>query len=155
MARRGLSALALLFAALGLGLTIAHLLEIAGKRQLTGAEWLQVQRTFYGGFAIAGGIAEVGGLLASLGIVAHERRPGANSPWPISSAIGFAGMLGAYWLGNRPLNARSAAWTPAALPADWTTVRDRWDTAHTISAVFAAIAFANVLAGGTASPRNP
>jgi hypothetical protein len=145
--RRGLYALAFVFAALGMGLTVAHVLEIPGKRQLTGAEWLTVQHTFYGGYAVAGGISEVGGIVASLGILAIDRRQGTKSVWPVISALAFAGMLAAYWFRNRPLNAEIAAWTPQTLPADWSAVRDRWDTAHSISAIFAAIAFGSLLAG--------
>lgn len=145
--RRELYGFAFLCAALALGLTLAHVLEIPGKRQLPGAEWLRVQQTFYLGYAIVGAIAEVGGLLASLGIVAIERRERASTIWPVVSALGFAGMLGSYWIGNRPLNDRIASWTAETLPADWMNVRDRWDAAHSISTLFAAVAFASLLAG--------
>jgi hypothetical protein len=55
----------LLCAALALGLTLTHDLEIPGKHMLDGAEWLNVQQTFYGGFAVVGGIAEVLGLIST------------------------------------------------------------------------------------------
>jgi hypothetical protein len=148
MARRGLYALGLTFATLGLGLTAAHALETPGKRQLTGPEWIKVQHTFYFGYAIVGAISEVGGLAASLGILAADRKVGVRSPWPLIGAIGFAGMLGMYFLGNRPLNDQIATWTPETIPSYWMDIRDRWDTAHTTSAVFAAIAFGSLLAGG-------
>ena len=45
----------LLCASVALGLTLTHDLEIPGKQMLSGADWLAVQRTFYGGFAIVGG----------------------------------------------------------------------------------------------------
>jgi hypothetical protein len=48
-----------------LGLTLTHDLQIAGKHNLGGAEWLHVQHTFYGGFAIVGGITEVLGLIST------------------------------------------------------------------------------------------
>ncbi len=151
MARRGLYALAFVFAALGMGLTVAHVLEIPGKRQLSGPEWLNVQHTFYGGYAIVGGIAEVGGLLASLGILALDRQRGTKSVWPVISALAFARMLGAYFFGNWPLNAQTAIWTPETLPAAWPAVRDRWDTAHTTSAIFSIIAFGSLLVGITST----
>jgi hypothetical protein len=152
--RRGLYGIGLAFAAVGFGLTVAHFLEIPGKRQLTAAEWLDVQHSFYGGFAIFGAIAEVGGLLVSLALVARGRRQGCSSPWPIIAALAFAGMLVDYWFGNRPLNDQIASWTSATIPADWTNVRDRWDTVHTISTVFAAVAFGSLLAGLLTAPRN-
>src|SRR5437868_1707482 len=55
----------LLCAALTLGLTLTHDLEIPGKQLLSGAGWLIVQQTFYGGFAIVGGIAEILGLIST------------------------------------------------------------------------------------------
>jgi hypothetical protein len=55
----------LLCAALALGITLTHDLEIPGKHSLGGPEWLNVQHTFYGGFAIVGGIVEVLGLIST------------------------------------------------------------------------------------------
>ncbi len=154
MRHRGLYALGLILAAVSFGLTFAHFLEIPGKRQLSGAEWTKVQHTFYGGYAIFGAIAEVGGLLVSLALVVRGRRDGVRSPWPIVSAIAFAAMLAAYWFGNRPINDQVAAWTAETVPADWTALRDRWDTVHTLSAVFAAVAFGSLLIGVLTAPRD-
>ena len=58
MLAKTLRFVSLLCAAVALGLTLTHDLEIAGKHSLDGAEWLHVQHTFYGGFAIVGGIAD-------------------------------------------------------------------------------------------------
>jgi hypothetical protein len=149
VARRGLYALGLVFAAVGFGLTFAHFLEIPGKRQLTGAEWLKVQHTFYGGYAVFGGIAEVGGLLVSLGILAIDHHSRGRTLWPLISAIAFAGMLGDFLLGNQPINEQVATWTPETIPSDWMALRDRWDMSHTLSAVFAAVAFLSLLVGWT------
>jgi hypothetical protein len=52
-----------LAAALVLGLTLTHVLQAPGSRGLDGATWLQVQHTFYGGFAVVGGTAEIAGLI--------------------------------------------------------------------------------------------
>lgn len=150
---RGLFALGLVFAAVGFGLTFAHFLEIAGKRRLTGTEWTKVQHTFYGGYAIFGAISEVGGLIVSLALVARGRRDGVRSPWPIIAAIAFASMLGNFWFGNRPLNDQIAAWRPETIPSYWLDIRDRWDTVHTLSAVFAAVAFGSLLARALTAQR--
>ena len=151
VARRGFYALGLIFAAVGFGLTFAHVLEIPGKRQLTGVEWLKVQQTFYGGYAVFGGIAEVGGLVTSLGLLALDRRRGGRALWPLLSAVAFAGMLADFWFGNQPVNNQTVLWTPETVPADWMDLRDRWDMSHTLSAVFAAVAFLSLLAGWTES----
>ncbi|HZU06979.1 MAG TPA: hypothetical protein VFB73_13515 [Chloroflexota bacterium] len=134
-------------AALALGLTVAHVLERPGKAQLSGAEWLLVQHTFYGGFAVVGGLAEVLGLLTSLGTLVLLRGRRTQAMLALLGALSFAGMLLSYAAGNRPINDLVAAWTPASLPPDWTVYRDRWDGAHALSALFAALALGNLLAG--------
>ncbi len=35
-----------------------------------------------------------------------------------------------FWLLVNPVNAAFAAWTPAAVPADWTRLRDQWEFTH-------------------------
>jgi hypothetical protein len=57
------------------GLTLSHVLESPGNRALDGAAWLSVQHTFYGGFAIVGGVAEVIGLAATTTDAVMSRRP--------------------------------------------------------------------------------
>jgi hypothetical protein len=39
------------------GLTLTHVLQSPGSRSLDGPAWLAVQHTFYGGFAVVGGLA--------------------------------------------------------------------------------------------------
>lgn len=142
---KGLRFVSLICAALTLGLTLTHLLELPGKRGLTGAEWLTIQHTFYGGFAIIGGIAEILGLITTIGILFLVYRRRATFFLTLVGAVCLLGTLLAYWFGNRPINAKVSAWTPATLPADWTRYRDRWDDAHAFSAVFAAIALVVLL----------
>jgi hypothetical protein len=62
---KALRFVSLLCAAVALGLTLTHDLEIPGKHSLDGPEWRNVRHTFYGGFAIVGGIAEVLGLTST------------------------------------------------------------------------------------------
>jgi hypothetical protein len=52
MAVKVLYGVSLVCATLVLGLTLTHDLEIPGMRSLTGIEWLAVQHTFFGGYAI-------------------------------------------------------------------------------------------------------
>ncbi len=46
---------------------------------------------------------------------------------------------------NLPLNATTEAWNPAALPADWADVRERWNTANLWRSAVSALAFALAL----------
>jgi hypothetical protein len=135
----------MLCAALVLGLTLTHVLEIPGKSQLSGAEWLTVQHSFYGGFAIVGGLAEIVGLLSS-GVLAYLLRQ-RRIPFILAlvAALSFAGTLAAFAFGNSPLNQQIASWTPQTLPTNWQTVRDTWDRIHAFSSLLGGIALASLL----------
>jgi hypothetical protein len=135
----------LLCAALALGLTLAHDLEIPGKQMLSGADWLVVQQTFYGGFAIVGGIAEVLGIISTgvLLVLLRERR--TTFILTGVAALSFVVMLALFAFGNNPLNQQIASWTPDTLPANWNDVRDAWDRFHAASSAFAALALTALL----------
>jgi hypothetical protein len=137
-------------AAIVLGLTLAHVLEAPGKRQLSGAEWVVVQNTFYPGFAVLGGVGEVAGLLCSGALAMMERHRRFGGVLAAVAAIAFAGTLLSYAFGNRPINDQVAVWTAASLPPDWTSYRDRWDAAHTLAAALSAIAFVTLLVAALA-----
>jgi hypothetical protein len=145
MLLRILRFLSLLCAALAVGLTLAHDLEIPGKEHLGGAAWLDVQHSFYGGFAIVGGIAEVFGLVTTCVMLYLVRRQRVTFALTLVAALGFAGMLGLFAFGNNPLNVQIATWTPTALPATWQQTRDAWDRFHAASSVCAAVAFIALL----------
>jgi uncharacterized membrane protein len=142
---KALRFVSLLCAAVALGLTLTHDLEIPGKHSLDGAEWLNVQHTFYGGFAIVGGIAEVLGLISTGALLVLLRAQRTSFVLTLLAALSFLGMLALFAFGNSPLNQQIAAWTPQTLPANWQQVRDAWDRYHAISSVLAAVAFTVLL----------
>jgi hypothetical protein len=145
MLAKTLRFVSLLCAAVALGLTLTHDLEIAGKHSLDGAEWLHVQHTFYGGFAIVGGIAEVLGLISTCVLLVLLRGQQTSFILTLFAALSFLGMLALFAFGNNPLNQQIATWTPETLPANWQHVRDAWDRFHVISSVLAALAFTVLL----------
>lgn len=134
-----------LCAALVLGLTVTHDLEIPGKQQLSGAEWLTVQHTFYGGFALVGGVAEVLGLICALALLWLLRQQRAAFVLALIAALSFAAMLALFAFGNNPINQQVAVWTPQTLPANWREARDAWDGFHAASSGFAALALVTLL----------
>lgn len=135
----------LLCAALALGLTLAHDLEIPGKQMLSGAEWLTVQNTFYGGYAVVGGIAEVLGLVSTAFLLFWLRQRQGAFILTLIAALCFAGVLAVFAFGNNPINQQVMTWTPATVPADWQQMRDAWDRFHAISSVLAALALIALL----------
>ena len=63
---------------------------------------------------------------------------------------GFACVVGATavtLLVNVPIDEQMAGWTLATLPADWTQVRDRWETFHTVRTFLSLGGLATTLAG--------
>lgn len=126
-------------AALALGLTLTHDLEIPGKQMLSGAGWLTIQHTFYGGFAIIGGLAEVIGLLSTAVLLLLLRTQRAAFILTLVAVLCFAGMLALFAFGNNPLNQQVANWTAQTLPPNWREVRDAWDGFHAASSVLAAL----------------
>ncbi len=132
-------------AALALGLTLTHDLEIPGKRALNGAGWLAVQQTFYGGFAAVGGIAEVLGLISTLALLFMLRERREAFLLTLVAALSFIAMLALFALGNNPLNEQIMNWTPQTLPTNWRDYRDAWDRFHLASSACAALAFTVLL----------
>jgi len=137
--------LSLCCTALVLGLTLTHDLEIPGKQKLNGADWLVVQNTFYGGFAIVGGVTEVLGLISTGILVYLLRKRRASFTLTLLAAISFVGMLALFAFGNNPLNQQVASWTPVTLPATWQQTRTAWDSFHAASSVLAALSFVSLL----------
>lgn len=141
MVLKWLRFVSLVCAALALGVTVAHDLEIPGKDLLSGAEWLTVQNTFYGGFALVGGVAEVLGLLSTGLLALFLRRRGVTFLLTLIAALCFAGMLAVFAFGNQPINLQVASWTPQTLPTNWRALRDAWDGFHAASSALALLAF--------------
>lgn len=132
-------------AALVMGLTVTHDLEIPGKQMLSGAEWLTVQNTFYNGFAIVGGVTEILGLISTVVLLYLLRSQRSTFVLALVAALSFAGTLAMFAFGNNPINQQVMTWTPQALPANWRTARDAWDGFHAISSALATLAFTTLL----------
>lgn len=140
---RTLRFVGILCSAVVMGLTFTHVLQAPGSMSLSGAQWLGVQHTFYGGFAVAGGICEFLGLVSTvtLSVILLIRRRARDAVVPLVAAACFVGTLLAYVFGNAPVNAKVAVWTAATLPPDWSAYRASWEAAHAVSAAASVIAF--------------
>jgi hypothetical protein len=144
--------LSLLFVALTLGLTFAHVLEIAGKLRLGARDWLTVQQNLYGAFGTIGAACEILAI-AFTWLTVRQRpagTPEARYTW--AAAIAASAGLVAWAMIVAPMNTVLSAWTPASIPPDWTRVRNRWELGHATQAVlyltaFVALAIAQGRAG--------
>jgi Domain of unknown function (DUF1772) len=136
--------------AVAMALTLAHALELPGKRRLTREQYLVVQPIYYPGFTF-GGIAEPLGLLLLIALLVLT--PAGGTPfWLTAGALAaLATMHGVYWVLTHPVNnfwlkdhqlkgfsASFFFFDPlkrgnSAKP-DWTVLRDRWEHSHVVRA---------------------
>jgi hypothetical protein len=146
-----LQVLAVILAAVTMGLALAHALELPGKMRLGREQYLAVQPIYYPGFTIGGGIAEVGAPLATLALLVTTPS-GTGRFWLIAAAlIALLAVQAVFWLLTQPVNKfwlreteLSGAATrffdtrasEAPVP-EWTAMRDRWERSHVLRAALA------------------
>lgn len=121
---------AVVFTALALVPSGAHLLELSSKLQLGADEYLTVQR-LYQGWALAGIV--VVGALVSDGLLFIRLRGRAGF---VAAIVGFACILATqlvFWSFTYPVNATTQNWT--VLPVNWQSLRLRWELSHASSAI--------------------
>src|SRR5437899_6596316 len=146
--------LAIVLAAVGMALSLAHALELPGKRRLGRDAYFAVQTIYYPGFTIGGAFGEPLAMVATLATLLSTT-PGSPPFWLVLSAfvcLSFEHAL--YWLITHPVNkvwmqnqnlhvsGASFFASGGASPSvqSWTTLRDRWEYSHLARAVFAALA---------------
>lgn len=137
----------LLLVVLIFGLTWAHVMEIVGKLRLTGPQWLTVQHNLYIAFgAPVGASIELAAIGTSWWLVWLVRRRHPARAWTLAAALCTSlGLAVWFWL-VAPMNAIIAGWTAQTLAADWTAVRDRWETGQAIHALLFGLGFASLVA---------
>ena len=121
---------ALVLAALVMGTSFAHTIEMPAKLRYTGAQWLHAQRTLYPAYAGVGGTIEIAAIIAAavLAFVLRDWRPAM-----VVALVGTACLAVAFlvWLtATNRVNARTAKWTADTLPADWESWRKKWELSH-------------------------
>ena len=150
----------LLLVAITMGLSLAHALELPGKKRLGREAYLTVQTIYYPGFTI-GGFAEPLSAVATL-VLFFLMRSDVGTPWLMIAA--FASLLvmhaifwivvqpvNRYWLRNQQLEGlgqRFFAGNPAAQKETqgspdhdrWMEMRNRWEYSHFVRAILSLIA---------------
>jgi hypothetical protein len=121
---------AVMLAALTLGLGFCHLLQL--PLRLGWNQYLWVGSTVQGGLYAASGT--VGALVfvatvIALGLHAYfvreHDRPGFKLA--LSAALLFALALALWWVLVYPVNVELAKWINGPVPSDWTDYRSRWE----------------------------
>jgi hypothetical protein len=148
--RIGFEVLTVVLVASTMGLALAHALEWPGKLRLDREQYLTVQPIYYPGFTIGGGVAEAGGILATLALLLMTSR-GSAQFWLIAGALAALIVTHLiFWVMTQPVNrawlreteltapARRFFGTDASSPApaaDWQALRNRWEGSHALRAV--------------------
>ncbi len=141
--------------AVAMAMSLAHALELPGKRRLDHDTYLAVQPIYYPGFTIGAGFGEVGGLVLTI-ILLFVTPPGTATFWLTAVAVGgMVGMFAVYWLITHRVNKvwlkDTSLSRPGATffsvggagdddaPDRWTRLRDRWEYSHVVRAVLALV----------------
>ena len=144
-----LQVLTVMVVALPAALSVAHALELPGKKRLDEETYRAVQRIYYPGFTI-GGAAEPLGVVATA-LLLFLTPIGTVAFWLV--LIAFLAMLltvavywvavhpvNKYWMEGQSVNSSSAAFFGAGAKREnwqpeWTELRDRWEYSHVVRAV--------------------
>jgi hypothetical protein len=151
----------LLLAALAIGAPLAHVLEMPVRRSYDPALYVTVTHTLYRYFGIVGAMIEVGAVVAAVIWAASLGRshtsPASARRWAVAGAACLVLAHALFWLLVNPVNQAFAGWTPAAVPTDWTRLRDQWEFTHAARGGLFLLGFcallASVLAGRTEGRR--
>ena len=147
--------------AVAVALSLAHALEMPGKKRLDKAAYLATQPIYYPGFTIGGALGEAGGMIALIVLVLLTGPGGRAFPWTLVALVMFLAAHGAYWVFTHPINkfwlrdqklagpgGAFFAFDPARRAApegkggdDWTHLRDRWERSHVVRAVLFGLSF--------------
>ena len=144
----------LMLVAVSMAMSLAHALELPGKRRLSEAEYRIVQPIYYPGFTFGGLFGEFGGMLMTAILLFVT--PGAAPFWLVLAALALLLLAHAlYWVLTHPVN---KVWLEkqelggagstffgaggGSEPTDFTAARDRWEYSHVARAACALVALA-------------
>src|SRR5262249_26332168 len=77
--------------------------------------------------------------LAMVVLLLLRREPGEALAFAVAGLLLFLGVLLVTLLVNVPIDNEIKRWTPRDVPDNWTEIRDRWQTFHTVR-TFASLA---------------
>jgi hypothetical protein len=156
---KGIRFIAIMLAALTLGLGFCHLMQLPSR--MGWEQYLWVGSTVQGGlYAAFGSVGAIIGLAAIVVLFLHayfvreHARPGFS--FALAAALLFAMAFALWWVLVYPANVELARWVNGPVPADWTDTRSRWEWGHAVIALTELLGFAAlVLAVLADTPRNP
>jgi hypothetical protein len=133
--------LSLLFAALALAPSMAHLLELPNKINLSREDYLRVQQ-IYRGWALLGFVV-AGALLSTLALTITVRKTQKPFVFALIALLCIAGTQVVFWTYTYPANQATINWT--VLPENWLVLRRQWEYSHATSAVLNLLALISLI----------
>jgi hypothetical protein len=133
--------IALLATALALGAALAHALELPNKINLPERQYFIIQQVYRGWNQLAYLLViQLVSMLVSAGLSWHEPRV----LWPTLAAVLFLLCAQAvFWTFTYPANVATDNWT--TIPAEWESLRTRWEYSHALGAVFQFLAMSALI----------
>ncbi|RJP19544.1 MAG: DUF1772 domain-containing protein [Candidatus Abyssobacteria bacterium SURF_5] len=133
--------LALLFTAIALAASLAHLFELPNKIELSREAYLTVQQ-IYRGWALLGFVV-AGALISTLALTFMVRRKPKTFALSLAAFLCIAGTQVIFWTFTYPANRQTNNWT--MLPANWEHLRAQWEYSHAAGAVLNLSAFISLV----------
>ena len=158
MLLKGTRFIAVMLAALTLGLGFCHLMQLPSRLGWDQYLWVgsTVQGGLYAAFGSVGAVIFVATVIA-LGLLAYftreHKRPGFALA--LTAAILVAAAFALWWVLIYPVNVELAKWVNGPVPADWTDYRASWEWGHAIIAGVELFGFAALIGAVLAdTPRS-
>jgi hypothetical protein len=144
--------------AIAMSAALFHAMELVPKMNYDARLYVELHRTLYRYVGPTAGVAE---FLATLAVITLTWRVRAEKRVFLPTAISAALMLTAhvlFYVVVQPANTTMAAWSLEAIPAEWTSWRDRWEYGHAARAGLILVAFCalmiSALGGGEEGRAN-
>lgn len=142
MSIRVLRAVALLLAALTMGLLFAHVLELGPKFGYPAEFYIRLNNSLYVWFGPPlGALLYVGSIAAAAVLTWLVRRRRAALAWTGAAAALQAVSLVTYFVVVEPVNQRLRPLPPGVVPEDFATLRAQWEFGHATEFVLFSVAF--------------
>ena len=148
MLLKGTRFVAIMLAALTLGLGFCHLMQLPSRLGWDQYLWVgsTVQGGLYAAFGSVGAVifmATVIALALNAYFTREHGRPGFGLA--LSAAVLFAASFVLWWVLVYPVNVELAKWVNGPVPADWTKYRAQWEWGHATIAVVELLGFASLI----------
>jgi hypothetical protein len=122
---------------------LAHVLQVAQKMPMDGAEYIVAQQLYAGWDRL--GFAIFGALIATSALAFIRRGPRRMRIAGAVAATAIALGLVVFFTFTFPVNRATANWT--ALPPDWQALRATWEYSHAVGAALDVTALSALVVG--------